>query len=125
MTKNEEIKTLEQEVIKLHLQIASKNERITDLKNKNEKDLKYIIQEFENENSESVIKKVLFEDYEFVLGGDGRSTPFSETREGQVLDIRFDNIYLSNEIMNKFKEYLKATVTKNIKSVKINGITIY
>lgn len=51
-----------------------------------------------------------FEDkkYEFVLGGDGRSSAWSEWREGRVLTVKIrDEYYLTNEMLVALNSYLK------------------
>jgi len=51
-----------------------------------------------------------FEDkkYEFVLGGDGRSSAWSEWRDGHVLIVKInDEFYLTNEMLVALNSYLK------------------
>ena len=46
--------------------------------------------------------------YEYILGGDGRSQPWSETRKGVIVTIKLaDGIYLDNEQKKTVKEYVK------------------
>ena len=46
--------------------------------------------------------------YEYVLGGDGRSQPWSESRNGLVATIKINKgIYLNEEQIKVIKEYAK------------------
>jgi hypothetical protein len=46
--------------------------------------------------------------YEYILGGDGRSSAWSEWREGVVLVVKIkDGYYLTNELLIALTEYLK------------------
>lgn len=46
--------------------------------------------------------------YEYILGGDGRSQPWSETRKGMIVTIKIrDGIYLDNEQKDIVKKYVK------------------
>ena len=48
--------------------------------------------------------------YEYILGGDGRSQPFSETRSGLIATIKIEKgIYLNTEQKKVIKEYVKET----------------
>lgn len=46
--------------------------------------------------------------YEFILGGDGRSSAWSEWREGCVLVVKFkEGYYLTNELITVLTNYVK------------------
>lgn len=48
--------------------------------------------------------------YEYILGGDGRSQPWSETRKGIIATIKIkDGIYLNSEQKKLVKDYVKET----------------
>ena len=51
-----------------------------------------------------------FEDkrYEFILGGDGRSSAWSEWRDGRVMVVKVkDGYYLTNELITVLTNYVK------------------
>jgi hypothetical protein len=46
--------------------------------------------------------------YEHILGGDGRSLPWSETRTGKITIVKInEDIYLSSDQINTVREYVK------------------
>ena len=48
--------------------------------------------------------------YEYILGGDGRSQPWSETRSGLIATIKIKKgIYLNTEQKKVIKEYVNET----------------
>ncbi len=48
-------------------------------------------------------------EYEYILGGDGRSAPWSETRSGPVLTIKFlPDVYLNMNALNNIKLLMKT-----------------
>lgn len=52
--------------------------------------------------------EVINKDYEFVLGGDGRSKPWSEQRTGDVFVITLnEGVWLSNVQTQMLKDYVK------------------
>lgn len=56
--------------------------------------------------------KISKKDYMFILGGDGRSVPWDEKRNGIVAEaIIKDGVYLSNNQKKILKDYIKNTET--------------
>tara|TARA_B100001146_G_C16049552_1_gene377215 strand:- start:259 stop:606 length:348 start_codon:yes stop_codon:yes gene_type:complete len=47
-------------------------------------------------------------DYEFILGGDGRSAPWSEMREGKICEVTInEDVFLSERQLKILKSYIQ------------------
>lgn len=60
------------------------------------------------------VNKHMNKKYEHILGGDGRSSAWSETRKGVVLELKiFKGYYLTQEQKDKVKSILKIIHSAN------------
>lgn len=107
--------SLQVEITKVKLEVERLENQLKNLKNRLqylckavEVDLKDLIKSYHLEDGNFFKTESKEGKYEYILGGDGRSSPWSETRIGLVLNITLDNrFYISNSTREKFEEYLK------------------
>lgn len=110
MTLNEEIKTYEAEIHKLTGILGGLKKRCAELKTLTEIDSVNVIRDIEINDFILVSFEVKEGLYEYILGGDGRSQPWSENRKGIIAYVKINSIYyLSNENRDTVIKYLKAT----------------
>lgn len=124
MSKAKEIESIRNLNKRLKEDIESNNRKIEELLTMKEQSISYMIQEYENDNSNVVTKVQSVEKYAVILGGDGRSSPWDKEYEGKVLKVNYKGIYLTEEDKNKFKRYIIATKPKNIDAIKLNDVQI-
>lgn len=78
--------------------------------------------EFHNGMNKYFTVEVKEMDYEHILGGDGRSSPYSETRKGMVALISIkDGIYLSENQYNIVKEYVNESLEPDHIKLKVKA----
>lgn len=121
MTKQQYIDSLNKGIDQCKNSIKGYIEEITIISKCKEIFISDLIVDFEKEHSDYMTKNEVSGNYEFILGGDGRSRPWSEQRFGKILELKLSDVYVSDEDLRKFHEYLKTTTKFN--SIKINGIT--
>lgn len=106
------------------VRVAENNEKqFQKIEGQTELELKDLIRKYEDrEFSRSLtIEKGSFN---YILGGDGRSSPYDEKREGIVLKMEIpEDYFVSSEDVNKFGIYLKMT-TEAVQAIFINQIQI-
>jgi len=105
------MKELKEELKRLTHVLSNTTEKVLDLNNEIErlsKQSQPTISEL-YANIDKFIEFVILENssYEHILGGDGRSRPWSEQRKGKVAEIIIkDLVFLSDEQIEVVKEYV-------------------
>lgn len=115
-TYEEDIENLESVIEFLEKDLNKYNHELEVIKSQT----KYLDHELYTNLNKLISIEVKYEKYEHVLGGDGRSTPWSETREGNVLYVYVSsNIYLTPKQIDIVKDYGKSLTKMSINKVKI------
>jgi len=110
MTLQETIKQKEQRFESDRLNLESLKTEIIMLKTKQEASASDLIKDFESGAGKFIRSKTRNSTYEFILGGDGRSQPWSEQRKGMVCEVAFiSEIWASDESKQKLKIYIQQT----------------
>lgn len=120
MTKSEK-EEFWKEARKVHqYQIGQIDEKLKALQGMREIGIKDLFTEYESREVFEVVKES--GPYQYFLGGDGRSTPWDETRTGLVLKVTTPkDLYLSTDDLRSFKIYLKMTEGSDVQAIFING----
>lgn len=96
------------------------DEKLKALQAKREIGIKDLFTEYEKREGFEVVKES--GPYQYVLGGDDRSTPWDETRTGLVLKVTTPkDLYLSTDDLYSFRVYLKITEGSDVQAIFING----
>lgn len=75
-----------------------------------------------NNNTKVFTHKIVRKQYEFILGGDGRSSAWSEMRNGNVLVIKLSpNVYVSDSNKSKLKDYIRLAYEGPFDMIEIVG----
>lgn len=120
MTKSEK-EEFWKEARKVHQdQIDQIDEKLKALQVMREISIKDLFTEYESGEGFEVVKES--GPYQYVLGGDGRSAPWDETRTGLVLKVKTPkDLYLSADDLHSFRVYLKITEGSDVQAISING----
>ena len=121
MNKTSKIKEIESKINHYDELIEEYKAEIEKINNLTEISITDLILEFHKEDSVFVKKEKTQSQYKYILGGDGRSDPWDENRMGLVLKIQLFKIYVSDEDLKKFIEFLKATKEEEVKAIFINN----
>jgi len=110
MTLKEEIQHYEKEVYNVSKTLIDLNKRYSELLTLTEIDSASIIRDIEMNDYNLVSLEAKEGNYEYILGGDGRSQPWSEIRKGNICYLKLKtNYYVSNENRDTIIKYLKST----------------
>lgn len=123
MNKQAKILELSTEIQGLERKIDLKKIELAKLEGKTELTIADLLQDYTG-HGQGFLKFTLKPDkFEYILGGDGRSQPWSETRKGKVLHINcnIEDLYVSSENLQKLVHYIKAVDEREIDAFFING----
>lgn len=114
MNKQERIKDLEENIRVYEKRLEDDRDELKRVKDAKEMTVATLIKDWELKREYMTVSKTQGK-YEHILGGDGRSRPWSEPRNGTILSIRIKKtVYVSKEDLQKFREYIKATNEERI-----------
>jgi hypothetical protein len=110
MNLKEEIAHYEKEIKSIETTLSHVKKRHSELLILTEIDSASIIRDIEMNDFNLVSLEVKEGNYEYILGGDGRSQPWSEIRKGNIGYLKFKaNYYVSNDNRDVIIKYLKST----------------
>ncbi len=110
-----EIKFLQEKISKLEAEKLRLENSIT-------VQLTDLIIEYQKESSVFVYKSYESKQYKRILGGDGRSSPWDEDRIGNCLLVTIaSKVFVSDDDLKKFEEYLKIIRTHDVECIFLNG----
>ncbi len=124
MTKEEKLNWLANELQNCHTKASKLVETIEFLEKCKEFEVDDLLTEYRNKDSLFVKSELLEAKYEYILGGDGRSSAWSEQRTGLVQKITLINVYISPSNYQKFIAYIKLIMKENVKALFINDSQI-
>lgn len=124
MTKEEKISQLENEMQNYYINANKLNTQIEFLKNCKEFEVDDLLTEYRNNDSLFLKSELVEAKYEYILGGDGRSSAWSEQRTALVQKITLTNVYLSPSNYQKFIQYIKLIMKENVKALFINDTQV-
>lgn len=114
MTKQERIKDLEENIRVYTKRLEDDRDELERIKDAKELTVSALIKDWELQREYMTVTKGQGR-YEHILGGDGRSMPWSEPRNGTILSIRIKKtVYVSDEDLHKFRQYVKSTCEEKI-----------
>lgn len=123
MKLTEQIESIKAKIKSEKLIVEKLEIEVRNLETLSEMSILELITEFEKEKSEKITSSKSNSEYNYILGGDGRSQPWDEKRTGNVLNITTTDIYFSEENLKKLVEYIKATNSFN--AIFINNKQLY
>lgn len=124
MTKEEKLNWLENEFQNCHTKASKLVETIEFLEKCKEFEVDDLLTEYRNNDSLFVKSELIESKYEYILGGDGRSSAWSEQRTGLVQKITLINVYISDSNYQKFIQYIKLIMKENVKALFINDTQV-
>jgi len=118
MTLEEEISAYKKEIIRLNFDLLAMNKRHDELLKMTEVSGNDVIKDIVLGEEKLVSLETVNGNYEYILGGDGRSQPWSQIRSGYICNVTLmPNIYLSNNHRDFIIRYLKN-------ELKVNDVNI-
>lgn len=110
MSLKEEIQHYEKEIKITESNLSNIKKRYSELLTLTEIDSGSVIRDIEMNDFNLVSLEAKEGNYEYILGGDGRSQPWSEIRKGNICYLKLKpNYYVSNDNRDIIIKYLKST----------------
>ena len=114
MNKQERIEELEENIRVYTKRLEDDRDELERVKDAKELTLSALIKDWELQREYMTVTKAKGS-YEHILGGDGRSMPWSEKRSGTVMTVRIKKtVYVSKEDLHKFRKYIESTCEESI-----------